>query len=215
MKSIYKNSVLVIILFVAVYFVANHLGDKYFINRTFNGCVDCHDDMIGFEQSHSPDIVGCNACHLGNPSTTNKTLAHQNMILIPGNVSDSKQTCGVTTCHPGIPERIEKSLMNTMSGVISVNRYAFEEIEKPEGLFNVKDLTQSNADNHNRNLCASCHLGNEKSEWGAINEMSRGGGCNACHLNYNNEAMEQLNSYLNSKLKIKNSKIEKIIFTAS
>ena len=212
MKSIYRNTVLIFLLFVGVYFVANHLSDKYFIKRTFNGCVDCHDEMTGFEPSHSPDIVGCNACHLGNPNTTNKSFAHQNMVLIPGNVSDAKQTCGVTDCHPGIPERIEKSLMNTMSGVISVNRFAFDELKKPEGHFNVKDLTQSNADNHNRNLCASCHLGNEKTEWGAINELSRGGGCNACHLNYSDEAIEQLNSYLNSKLKIQKSKIEKDLY---
>ncbi len=206
MKPIYRNSFLIILLFLAVYFTANHLSNKYFINRTFNGCVDCHDEMTGFEESHSPEIVGCNACHLGNPNTSIKSLAHKNMILIPGNLSDANKTCGVTNCHPGIPERVNASLMNTMSGVISVNRFAFEEIKKPEGHFNVDELTQSNADNHNRNLCASCHLGNEKTELGAINELSRGGGCNACHLNYSNEAIEQLNNYLNSKLKIKNSK---------
>ncbi len=44
-------------------------------------------------------------------------------------------------CHPGIPERVNNSIMNTMSGVISVNRFAFDELEKPEGFFNVKNLT--------------------------------------------------------------------------
>ncbi len=209
MKSIYKNSVLIILLFVAVYFAAIHLSDKYFINRTFNGCVDCHDEMSGFEESHSPEIVGCNDCHLGNSNTSIKSLAHTGMILVPGNLSDAAKTCGVLGCHPGIPERINNSIMNTMSGVISVNRFAFDELEKPEGHFNVKELTQSNADNHNRNLCASCHLGNEKTEWGPIDELSRGGGCNACHLNYSNEAVKQLNNYINSKLKIQNSKKEK------
>ena len=199
MKPIYKNSVLIFLLFIAVYFAANHLSNKYFINRTFNGCIDCHDEMTGFEESHSPEIMGCNSCHLGNPNTTIKSLAHKGMILIPGNLSDANQTCGVTNCHPGIPERVKTSLLNTMSGVISVNRFAFDELEKPEGHFNVNELTQSNADNHNRNLCASCHLGNEKTEWGEINELSRGGGCNACHLNYNNETVKQLNNYKKSK----------------
>lgn len=205
MKPTYKNTVLILLLFIVVYLSANYFSEKYFVHTSFNGCVDCHDNMVGFEPSHSPDIVGCNACHLGNPNTSNISLAHQTLILIPGNVSDSKRTCGVTNCHPGIPERIETSMMNTMSGVISVNRFAFEEIDNPSGFFNVKDLTHSNADNHNRNLCASCHLGNEKTEWGAISELSRGGGCNACHLNYSNEAIEQLNKYEDSKLKIKNS----------
>ena len=205
MKPIYKNAVLIFLLFVAVYFIANYLSNKYFISRTFNGCVDCHDEMTGFEESHLPEIVGCNACHLGNPSTTNKDFAHKGMVLIPGNSSDAIKTCGAAGCHTGIPVRISTSLMNTMSGVISVNRFAFDELEKPEGHFNVKDLTQSNADNHNRNLCASCHLGNEKTEWGAINELSRGGGCNACHLNYSNETIQQLSSYLKSKDKSEKS----------
>ena len=195
-----------------VYFAANYLSENYFISRSFNGCVDCHDDMTGFTESHSPEKVGCNSCHLGNPNTTNKTFAHKGMILIPGNLTDSKQTCGVVGCHPGISERIQNSLMNTMSGVISVNRFAFDELEKPEGHFNVKDLTQSNADNHNRNLCASCHLGNVKTEWGPIDELSRGGGCNACHLNYSNEAIQQLSDYNNSKVKGQSSKDSKIDF---
>ncbi len=206
MKPIYRNTFLIILSFVAVYFVANYLSEKFFISRSFNGCVDCHDQMTGFEESHSPEIVGCNACHLGNPSTTNKEYAHKGMISIPGNLSDASRTCGVTGCHPGIPERINTSLMSTMSGVISVNRFVFNELEKPEGHFKVSDLTQSNADNHNRNLCASCHLGNEKTEWGPIDQLSRGGGCNACHLNYSNEAIEQLNKYLKSKTKIINLK---------
>lgn len=195
-----------------VYFTANYLSESYFISRSFNGCVDCHDEMTGFTDSHSPDKVGCNACHLGNPNTTNKDFAHRGMILIPGNLTDSKQTCGAVGCHPGIPERIQNSIMNTMSGVISVNRFAFDELEKPEGHFNVKDLTQSNADNHNRNLCASCHLGNVKTEWGPIDELSRGGGCNACHLNYSNESIEQLNNYLKSKVDDQRPKESKIDF---
>ncbi len=217
MKTFFKYSVLTAFAFFVTYFIADWFSQNYFIKTNFNGCVDCHDEMTGFEESHTPDKVGCDACHLGNPNTTNKNFAHKGMILIPGNLSDASKTCGVVGCHPGIPERINNSLMNTMSGVISVNRFTFDEIEKPEGLFKVKDLTQSNADNHNRNLCASCHLGNEKTEFGPINELSRGGGCNACHLNYSNEAMKQLEKYQNSassrsdreKLKIKNSKKRK------
>ena len=206
MKAIIRNTAFVLLSFFITYFIADYFSQKYFIKTNFNGCVNCHDEMTGFEESHSPDKVGCNACHLGNANTTNKDFAHKGMILIPGNLSDASKTCGVTGCHPGIPERINNSLMNTMSGVISVNRFTFDELETPEGHFNVSELTQSNADNHNRNLCASCHLGNEKTELGPINELSRGGGCNACHLNYNNEAIQQLNNY--NKIKDKGKKIK-------
>lgn len=207
MKTLFKYSILTTLAFFVTYFIADYFTNKYFIKTSFNGCVDCHDEMAGFEESHSPEKVGCDACHLGNSKTTNKDFAHKGMLLIPGNLSDASKTCGVVGCHPGIPERINNSLMNTMSGVISVNRFTFDEIEKPEGHFNVSELTQSNADNHSRNLCASCHLGNVKSEWGPIDELSRGGGCNACHLNYNDEAIEQLNIYL--KIKEKSKKIKK------
>lgn len=204
LKKIFLSSLFIVITYVLAFSIS-----EFFVDRNpYNGCVDCHDEMEGFEASHSPEIIGCNACHLGNPKTSNKNFAHKNMILIPGNLSNAKKTCGVTGCHPGIPERVNSSLMNTMSGVISVNRFAFNELEKPEGYFNVKDLTQSDADNHNRNLCASCHLGNEKTQWGAVNELSRGGGCNACHLNYSNGAIEQLNVYI--KIKEKSKKINAV-----
>jgi hypothetical protein len=212
MKPAIRNLLLIFISLAAVYFAAKFLTERVLVKNKFNGCIDCHGGMSGFETAHSPEKIGCESCHLGNSFTSNKEFAHKGMILIPGNLSDASKTCGVTGCHPGIPERVNTSIMNTMSGVISVNRFAFDELEKPEELFSVKDLTQSNADNHNRNLCASCHLGNEKSEPGPISELSRGGGCNACHLNYSEEAIEQLNSYLKSKVKGQKSKDSKIDF---
>lgn len=208
-----RNKIFLSFLIIVLTYVFAFYASDFFINKTaFNGCVNCHDNMEGFEPSHSPSIIGCNACHLGNPNTSNKIFAHRGMILIPGNTSDAAKTCGAVNCHPGIPDRINNSIMNTMSGVISVNRFAFNELEKPEGHFDVKDLTQSNADNHNRNLCASCHLSNVKTEWGPINELSRGGGCNACHLNYNDLAIKQLNDYLKSKVESQKSKESNIDF---
>jgi hypothetical protein len=208
-KPVFRNSFLIFLALIAVYFFSIFISERILIRNKFNGCIECHGEMEGFESAHSTEKIGCESCHLGSSFTSNKVFAHKGMILIPGNLSDAKKTCGVTDCHPGIPERITSSLMNTMSGVISVDRFAFNELNKPEGLFRVKDLTQSDADNHLRNLCASCHLGNEKSELGPITELSRGGGCNACHLNYNDEAIEQLKKYQISKIKNQNSKEEK------
>ncbi len=169
------------------------------------GCLSCHSNVIGFEESHSPKAIGCYSCHLGNPFTLNKNSAHQDMILIPGNLSDANRTCGTAQCHPDIVPRVNNSIMNTLSGIISVNRFVFNELNEPEGTFNIKNLEQTNADNHLRNLCASCHIGNIKSEYGPITEQSRGGGCNACHLNYSNEALAQLDLY--QKLKSKNQRL--------
>jgi len=159
---------LILLSLIIVYFLSQFISDKLLVKNKFNGCIDCHGEMDGFESAHLPDKIGCEACHLGNSFTSNQEFAHKGMILIPGNLLDAEKTCGVVGCHPGIPQRINNSLMNTMSGVISVDRFAFDELEKPKGLFRVNELTQSDADNHLRNLCVSCHLGNEKNELAGI-----------------------------------------------
>ena len=166
------------------------------------GCTACH-QMSGLSKSHDPEAIGCYSCHLGNAFTLNKDAAHKGMILIPGNLSDAKYTCGTSACHPDIVPRINNNIMSTMSGIVSVDRFVFDESNSPSILSHVKDLGSSDADSHLRNLCASCHLGNEKIELGPINELSRGGGCNACHLNYSEDAKDQLKNYLKSDDKTK------------
>lgn len=157
------------------------------------GCQYCHEVMSGFSPSHNPEAIGCVSCHLGNSFTIDKELAHSRMIKIPGNLETAHLSCGTTDCHPGISERVEKSIMNRMSGVVTVNRFIFGEESDLNKLANITDIGYSAADTHLRNLCASCHTGNEKIEYGPITELSRGGGCNACHLNYSEESKNDLN----------------------
>ncbi|MCX8106604.1 MAG: hypothetical protein N3D80_12125, partial [Ignavibacterium album] len=191
----------------------NDLNDKRFrtvLDRK-EGCIVCH-QMNGFESSHNPEAIGCYSCHRGNAFTLNKSAAHSGMILIPGNLDDAHLTCGTAQCHSDIVPRVNNSIMSTLSGIVSVNRFVFDESDSPTMLNHIRDIKHSNADSHLRNLCASCHLGNVKTELGPVNELSRGGGCNACHLNYSNEAYEQLNDYLKSKVKIQKSNENKINF---
>ncbi|BDQ02015.1 MAG: hypothetical protein KatS3mg037_0590 [Ignavibacterium sp.] len=168
------------------------------------GCIVCH-QMEGIESSHNPEAIGCYSCHRGNAFTLNKNSAHRGMILIPGNIEDAHITCGTAQCHSDIVPRINNSIMSTLSGIVSVNRFVFDESNSPTMLNHIKDIKLSDADSHLRNLCASCHLANPKTELGPINELSRGGGCNACHLNYSSEAEDELNIYLKSKVKSLNS----------
>ena len=122
------------------------------------------------------------------------------MITVPGNLSDASQTCA--KCHPGIDIRVKNSLMNTMSGIISVNKYVFGENNNLDSLFNIHHLKNiSSADKHLRNKCASCHIGNQKNHSNPISEKSRGGGCTACHLNYSKEAKLEHQKYINSNKK--------------
>ena len=156
------------------------------------GCLVCHRGMTGFVAAHDSATIGCAACHLGNPWTLNKTLAHAGMTLTPGNLSIVSQTCGASNCHTDQAERVHLSLMNTMSGIVAVDKFVFDENSNLNAHFDVAVLRHSPADRHLRNLCASCHLGQDKLHPGPISETDRGGGCSACHLSYDPAAANEL-----------------------
>ena len=158
------------------------------INGRQESCLLCHDKVKGFTVSHNPDVAGCFSCHGGNPFSMDKKAAHKNLILIPGNLSNAVRSCGTTGCHPEIVERIDNGLMATLSGMVNVDRYVFNEQNIPDGEATMADLHHSAADEHLRNLCVRCHLGNDKLVAGPVTEESRGGGCLACHLNYDEKA---------------------------
>lgn len=159
-------------------------------------CLTCHASMTGFSSYHRPENIGCAICHKGNPRATDAVLAHAGMVLIPGNLADAAQTCGTAGCHDTIVPRVEKSIMTTFAGVIDTDRRVFgEKVDPHAPPPHVKDLGHSAADTHLRQLCASCHLGQSKEDWGPIVQESRGGGCNACHLNYSTEAAHELARY--------------------
>ena len=157
------------------------------------GCLACHRQMTGFVAAHDPATIGCAACHLGNPWTLDKSLAHAGMTLTPGNLTNVDQTCGASNCHGDVADRVRHSLMNSMSGVVAVDKYVFGESRDLDAHYDVALLKHSPADSHLRQLCASCHLGQEKHLPGPINETDRGGGCSACHLQYDPAALKELN----------------------
>jgi len=157
-------------------------------NGKSEGCMLCHGAMKGLSESHNPATIGCFACHRGDPFTSDKKTAHKNMILVPGNFSNVLQTCGTQDCHREISERIVRSKMTTQSGIIGVDKFVFQETKSLDDSFHVSELGHSAADTHLRNLCAGCHLGKEKSSTGNVAWLDRGGGCNACHLQYSEKA---------------------------
>jgi hypothetical protein len=163
------------------------------------GCLLCHDKVKGMEESHDPRKIGCYSCHSGNRLTRDATEAHKKMVLLPGNNSNAMKTCGVPGCHPQMILRMQNSIMSTMNGVVSVDKWVFGESETPTFKSPVDSISFSPAEIHLRNLCASCHLSNEKEKPGPNNELSRGGGCLACHLNYSIQAIKELQNYIKSK----------------
>ncbi len=170
------------------------------VRETREACQYCHSEIEGFSPAHSPEAIGCASCHLGNPFTIDKKLAHSGMINIPGNFSDIHLTCGNDNCHSDISERLPNSIMSTISGVISVDKFVFDDADDLDELFNVSRLGNDASDSHLKNLCASCHVGKAKTDYGKITQTSRGGGCNACHLNYDKKSLTDLDSLKNNFL---------------
>lgn len=173
-------------------FSATQMVNAPLIQGRKESCLVCHDNIQGFTDSHKPESIGCFSCHGGNPFATTKEQSHREMILIPGNLENSMQSCGTTQCHPDISQRVPSGLMATLSGMISVDRFVFKEQDNPDILTDVHQLGASAADEHLRNLCVRCHLGNPKTELGPVDESSRGGGCLACHINYSDQAKAAL-----------------------
>ena len=87
---------------VSHYIDVNKTSEEYtFIeNIEQESCLQCHQNTKGYSKHHNPERIGCASCHLGNTNTTNKEESHKGMVLIPGNLSDAKQTCG--KCHPSV-----------------------------------------------------------------------------------------------------------------
>ncbi len=198
-------AVLIAIILLLIYFKNQHYFESAHVqevdyvkieNIDEESCLNCHQNTKGYSEYHNPELIGCISCHLGNPNTLDKEDSHKGMVLIPGNLSDAAATCG--KCHPNELSKIENSIMTTNSGLVAVDKYIFGEADSPDYHYHIKDIKDSPADKHIRDLCANCHLGAEKKEFGEITQMSRGGGCNACHLNYSEEAKKDLEGYLSS-----------------
>ncbi len=166
------------------------------------GCMACHSNMKGLSQSHEITLFGCYSCHNGNPSVLDKNSAHKDMILIPSNLDVASKTCGKVNCHPEISDRVQTSLMNSMSGVVAVDKFVFGESKNLNVHYDISKIGYSPADKHLRNLCAGCHTGNKKDKPSAVSELTRGGGCSACHISYSKENNSEIANW-DSRLKDK------------
>jgi hypothetical protein len=156
------------------------------------GCLACHAAVQGLEASHAGS---CASCHLGDRQAEGAEAAHAGMVRLPGQLADAARTCGQAACHPTLPARLEANIMTTMNGVVSVDRWVFGEQPTPTAHTPVATLGSSPADTHLRGLCASCHLGAPRAEAGPLDELSRGGGCLACHLRYSAAATASLGGW--------------------
>ena len=120
-------------------------------------CVSCHQGTEQIGESH-PRSFGCTVCHGGDGGAEDKNTAHATLIYDPSagtgkrnpsSLSVVDTTCGQSYCHSGHSlkdrnhiERVKKSMMSTLAGMISGLRYqwgAQGHREADYGVRSVKD----------------------------------------------------------------------------
>jgi predicted CXXCH cytochrome family protein len=146
------------------------------------GCLDCHREMQrGFNAPHAAFAENCVQCHAGDAGAADETSAHRGLIAFPGDMDSAQQVCG--DCHGDKVDGVTLSLMHTGTGMVSTTRRVFGEPADRPGHNDLQHLTHSPADSLLRKLCASCHLGQNKTAHRLDVTRDRGGGCLACHIN--------------------------------
>ena len=143
-------------------------------NRTVERCITCHDGISTVSSSHPPEF-GCAICHGGEPESVDKNQAHATLIYDPqagtgkrnpSSLSVVEKSCGQLYCHSGhIREdrnhiqRLNKSMMNTLAGMISGLRYQWAGQSKKTARYAKRAISDKD--------------GNIPHEWGALEKLDK------------------------------------------
>ncbi len=147
-----------------------------------NTCVHCHASMqAGFSAPHAFGAVNCVSCHAGDEREETIEKSHTGLIAFPGNLGNADRACG--TCHADRVSSVKENLMHTGHGIVDVTRRLIDGHAGANDSVNMQSLGDGIADTMLRKVCASCHLGQEKTEHRLDPTRDRGGGCLACHIN--------------------------------
>ena len=157
----------------------------FLYGQNIDNCLNCHQNTTAIDNYHPYKEFGCASCHGGEPKATSKEEAHKNIVLNPSRLEHTSMFCG--KCHQDIINRVDKSIMSNMHGVLDVLKYQFGEtktIEKSTGIEYLKNKPtqeQSLAEDHFSKLCAACHINQKEEIFKNTGFTARGGGCVDCH----------------------------------
>ncbi len=147
-----------------------------------NGCLECHaSSASGFNVVHSFAESNCVVCHAGDAQATEEEAAHADLIAFPGDLASIEQSCG--HCHADSVASVMQHPMHSGHGMVATTRSMIDGSDGEPGTANLQSLALSVADSMLRKQCASCHLGQPKTEHALDVTFDRGGGCAACHVN--------------------------------
>lgn len=148
-----------------------------------SSCLQCHAaEREGFGAAHSFAPGNCVICHAGDDADTTEGGAHVGLIAFPGELANAMRTCG--RCHDDKVASVTNNLMHTGRGIVDVTRRLIDGSSGPNDSRNFQSLGHGIADSLLRKQCASCHLGQAKTEHRHDVMRDRGGGCLACHINH-------------------------------
>lgn len=150
-------------------------------------CLSCHKEEK-LDPAHDVQVIGCAACHLGDPLAITKDKAHTGMVMNPGDLHHVEKTCSVEGCHPVDAHKVKNSLMATNRGILGTLLYYWGESDFQDTDLTVEELLAggktSLALDYFRKLCGTCHLWKQKNDLPGAPDFfnEKGGGCSACHF---------------------------------
>lgn len=146
-----------------------------------SSCLQCHvNKQDGFSPAHAFASGSCVACHAGNNESALEDGAHDGLIAFPGELDNAQRACG--NCHADRVSAVNESLMHTGRGLVQVTRQVLDEPRDQNHEASLQTLGHGVADSMLRKQCASCHIGQTKTEHRHDVMWDRGGGCLACHI---------------------------------
>ncbi|MFH1033370.1 MAG: hypothetical protein V1806_02595 [Pseudomonadota bacterium] len=182
-------------------------------------CLTCHQGIEAISPSHPVEAVGCVVCHGGQGLGLSKSQAHQGLRgRNPSDLGQARESCGgagqaAQRCHgqreeehANLVTRVERTIMATMTGVITSLRLAWgaqddflarlataaaQDPQRPTPpppgtLAQLAALPDEPprgngpaalAEEHWRKFCARCHLRAQRDQ----GHSAHGQGCAACH----------------------------------
>ncbi len=144
-------------------------------------CLLCHSNkQAGFNPAHGFAADNCVSCHAGNNTASTEESAHAGLLAFPGELANAARGCG--NCHHDRVAAVTNNLMHDGRGIVRVTRQLLDNNSGANESINFQSLGHSVADSMLRKQCASCHIGQTKTEHRHNVMWDRGGGCLACHV---------------------------------
>ncbi|MBS0397012.1 MAG: hypothetical protein JSR54_20500, partial [Proteobacteria bacterium] len=141
-----------------------------------DSCINCHPGRDhGLGAAHASIANDCARCHGGDRRSAILPAAHAGLIAYPGLLANAAGTCG--TCHPAELAGVAHGIMARGEGLVRRTRATFGEAGSSAGPVDLQHLGHTPADSLLRKECASCHLGQPKTQHALDAVHDRGGGC--------------------------------------